>query len=715
MGDETQLAAIDRVQRCLLLSVLAIASNLFLAIPLVGDINLVFGSVFAFIAIFILPRHFTIVVVSCHLVSKLLIGYSPLFLLVHLFEILIIYLLVNRYVLILIASLGFWLVLGIPLLWLISTYGEVFLQELSVVIAIEKALTGILCASIAATIVALLPKKYLQEQFNSRENTLASNIFAICASILVVPLLIVSFIFITTSSRLNELSLVEKSEAIASSVSQITTAYIDKHAAVIEQVASMISNQSSLQNIHQVINEAQASVPSFFYITKTNDLGEFTFFAPEAFNELLVSLPAERMTVIDREFFQQAAISGETSISGALVSRALVATPMINIATPIMNDDDFDGIVFGSISLLTIRDLRLAIESVLNGELMVITDADNKLIYTSQSLSIPLLEAFLARPSYHYAITELPVISYEDQRFAYSKKQNAYSWNIYTLTNTEAFTSNIRTNFVIAALSLLLVIVVFLLFAYKLSQQISEPLMALIEPADKAPETLGRFAHSKEFSEVANKLKRSQFLMQNFENRLKQQVTEKTEQLESLNLQLAAQAREDGMTHLLNRSGFDEMANTAIKTNYRLGQSFSVALLDIDHFKKLNDTYGHPFGDKCLQAFSALLQRNCKRDTDIIGRYGGEEFILFMSGKDVDAHHRLMERIHEQTRKIKLKPSDSDETVSFSVSIGLCSVLGNVNMKLAEIVKLADEEMYKCKRNGRDQISKVTVGFSEPS
>jgi diguanylate cyclase (GGDEF)-like protein len=254
---------------------------------------------------------------------------------------------------------------------------------------------------------------------------------------------------------------------------------------------------------------------------------------------------------------------------------------------------------------------------------------------------------------------------------------------------------------------------IFLLFAYKLAHQITQPLVAMLNADEETVSLDNRYPNSKEFSDVANKLKRTQFLMRNFENRLKQQVNEKTEQLEQLNLQLAAQAREDGMTQLLNRSGFDELALNAIKTSYRLGQPFSLALLDIDHFKNINDNFGHLMGDKCLQAFSALMQRNCKRDTDIIGRYGGEEFVILMSGKNIHAHHQLMQNIHQQTRNISLKQADTGELIKFTVSIGICSVLGNANLELQEIVKLADEELYKCKRAGRDRISAMTVGYSD--
>jgi diguanylate cyclase (GGDEF)-like protein len=303
------------------------------------------------------------------------------------------------------------------------------------------------------------------------------------------------------------------------------------------------------------------------------------------------------------------------------------------------------------------------------------------------------------------------VLSYEGKHYAYYRQQSDYGWNIYVLTESVKLTKNIRDNFVIAGVILTIVVAIFLLFAYRLAQQISAPLQALVKSSDNAVDLQTHYSNSEEFSAVANKLKRSQFLMKNFENRLKQQVTEKTVQLEQLNLLLAAQAREDGMTQLLNRSGFDEMAINAIKTSYRLGQSFSLALLDIDHFKHINDTHGHPFGDKCLQAFSALMQRNCKRETDIIGRYGGEEFIILMAGNNVQAHHQLMKNINQQTQKIRLTPADSSEAVSFTVSIGICTMLGNVNLSLQDLTRLADEELYKCKHAGRDCISLVTVGY----
>jgi diguanylate cyclase (GGDEF)-like protein len=174
-------------------------------------------------------------------------------------------------------------------------------------------------------------------------------------------------------------------------------------------------------------------------------------------------------------------------------------------------------------------------------------------------------------------------------------------------------------------------------------------------------------------------------------------------------LQLAAQAREDGLTHLLNRRGFDEIAYNAIKTHQRLHQPISLALIDIDHFKLVNDNYGHSVGDECLKAFAELMQQNCKRETDIIGRYGGEEFVILMSGTNVNAHQQLIHHIQIQTQNMLVDIKDLPAPVSFTVSIGVCSLLGNSLLSLHEVVNIADEELYKCKRNGRNQLSIVTI------
>nr|WP_136252649.1 diguanylate cyclase [Ningiella ruwaisensis] len=707
-----QPSLIEYCQRCLFLSMLALVCNLFLPVSLIGEAKLSFGSIFVLLSIVILPTKFALFVLFSSILSLWLAGQNHIFIIAHALEITIIALIIYRNVFIMIAAFGYWLCIGMPFIWLMCNVSPPYLKEISLLVSIQYGLNGLLCAAIAASILAVMPSDYKQSEFVAKEHRLSSNIFAICASVLVVPILIISFLFIGNSSNEHEELWVDKIKSDAGHISQLTNAFIDEHKLIVEQVAALLRNGTEFSKVQQFMLDSQVSHPAFFNITVTDERGQFLYFAPEKYNSEIARLPPELQTVSDRNYFNAARNSGETFISNTLLSRGVVVAPMVSIAAPIITDGEFKGIVFGAINLDAIKNFRIQLEQLLDKQKIIITDAANLTIYASKSMQTDPLSVFLPMPTYNYIVSELPVLVYEDVHYVYHREQTSYGWKVYVLTESAYFSNAIRDYFVIAGISLAIVIAIFLLFAHKMAHRITAPLIALLESDQAEIDAIASYPNSKEFSDVANKLKRTQFLMRNFENRLKQQVNEKTEQLEQLNLQLAAQAREDGMTQLLNRSGFDELARNAIKTSYRLGQAFSLALLDIDHFKQVNDTHGHLFGDKCLQAFSALMQRNCKRDTDIIGRYGGEEFIILMSGKNIHAHHQLMQNIHHQTNQIRLKPANSDESVSFSVSIGICSVLGNVNLELQDIVRLADEELYKCKRGGRNQISVVTVGYT---
>jgi diguanylate cyclase (GGDEF)-like protein len=713
MTSSNQTTFIEHFQRCLFLAVLTIAANLFLTIPVIGDANVIFGSAFVLIALVLLPVRFSLVVLLISLLGLYLSNAAWLFIGLHAIEIILIAILLNRKIFIMVASIAFWLAVGMPALWLFLTYNSSFLQEVSLLVTMQYGLNGILNAAIAASVLAVIPLRYKQAEFSREEQTLSKNIFIICASIMVLPVLVISFIFISLSSRENEALLADKIKSNTTYVSQLTHSFLDEHKIIIEQHALLLSNNAPLENVHSLMLESQLLYPSFFNLTTADKAGNLLFFAPEKFNFEIGRLPSDMRTVADRDYFKQSRKSGKTVISNTLLSRGVVIAPMVSIASPIIKDGEFDGIIFGVINLDAIKNLRARIENLLGNDLVVITDSSDLVVYASEAMQTRPLSEFLPMPSYNYIISKLPVLTYEGKQYAYHRSSSLYGWNVYVLAESQTFTNTLKNNFVIAGFSLLLVMAIFLVFADKLARQLTAPLVSLLntDEGTSAPES--KHTNSKEFSDVANKLKRSQFLMRNFENRLKQQVNEKTEQLEQLNLQLAAQAREDGMTQLLNRSGFDELAINAIKTSYRLGQPFSLAQLDIDHFKLINDNHGHLFGDKCLKAFSALMQRNCKRDTDIIGRYGGEEFIILMSGKNINAHHQLMDNIHSQTRNISLKPSETSEAVRFTVSVGICSVLGNTSLSLQDIVKLADEELYKCKNAGRDRISFVTVGYTD--
>ncbi|MGQ8366598.1 sensor domain-containing diguanylate cyclase [Glaciecola sp. 1036] len=712
MGQKKQ-QFLENIQKALLLSLLVIASNLFLEIELFGDTELLFGSTFVILSLQLIPfRYASLVFIACllsmHQTNQL---WQELVMVT--LEFFAIAYLIHRRLLLIVASAIFWLFFGAPFLWILLQFGETGLKDISILLTIHTTLNSVLNAAIAASLLVIIPNSLQNQNIVGKQNRLASNIFALCASTLMVPLLLVSFVYTGDSAKEFEKLTSEDLSSKASFISQLTQSFLKEHELIIRQQADLISLNTPDYLVYQSMIVAQKRNPAFYNITSTDENGQFLLFAPEKFKQDLDNLSEEQKTVADRQYFLEAKRTERIFISNTIMSRGLIQGPMLSIAAPYFDNSAFKGIVFGAINLNAISDFRTKIENLLDDSSAIVTDKNGFVVFTTVDIQLPPISNFIPVTTYNLASKNLQSTMVNNMSYVYERENNSYGWRVYVLSDANTMMSHLEHVYYLVGISLILVLSIFLIFAYNLSSKITEPLVALLNSDGESKQTnKPLISISKEFDDVELKLKHSKFLVQNFENRLKQQVTEKTTQLEQLNLQLAAQAREDGLTHLLNRTGFDELAVNAIKTNYRLEQPFSLALLDIDHFKQINDNYGHPFGDKCLRAFSALLQRNCKRDTDIIGRYGGEEFIILMSGKNIDVHHQIIQNIHQQTMGLQQKVPNSNTNVSFTVSIGICSVLGNVNLSLYDIVKLADEELYKCKRGGRNRIAIRTYGYS---
>ncbi|AEI14911.1 diguanylate cyclase [Flexistipes sinusarabici DSM 4947] len=128
--------------------------------------------------------------------------------------------------------------------------------------------------------------------------------------------------------------------------------------------------------------------------------------------------------------------------------------------------------------------------------------------------------------------------------------------------------------------------------------------------------------------------------------------------------------------------------------------SFGLIMLDIDYFKEINDSYGHHVGDKVLKEFSLRMQR-CLREYDIIGRYGGEEFLVFLPDTDEEGTKRAAERLQNEIVDEPFYINDKEIVLSASFGITSCD---NPDENIQDVIKQADYALYEAKRNGRNQI-----------
>lgn len=160
----------------------------------------------------------------------------------------------------------------------------------------------------------------------------------------------------------------------------------------------------------------------------------------------------------------------------------------------------------------------------------------------------------------------------------------------------------------------------------------------------------------------------------------------------------------DSLTGIYNRRYFFLLAEKEVKKAYRYKRDLSVFMLDLDFFKKINDTYGHAAGDKVLQLTAKILTQNL-RSVDIFGRYGGEEFVIMLPETNSIDALKVAERIRRYIETTSFEVDDN-VIINITVSLGVCSepVKGTDITNLNKLIDGADQALYRAKRSGRNRV-----------
>lgn len=178
-----------------------------------------------------------------------------------------------------------------------------------------------------------------------------------------------------------------------------------------------------------------------------------------------------------------------------------------------------------------------------------------------------------------------------------------------------------------------------------------------------------------------------------------------TNEIEEIN-RLKTEATTDALTHLLNRNGLEQAAGTAWALCKRDKKKVGVILADIDYFKSYNDTLGHPEGDNILRQVADSVKSCFRRETDIISRIGGDEFLIFLSEVNDDRILEMAQSLSSSIINLKVTTASENNPGDFlSVSIGVATNTPQPDDLLVDLYKAVDKALYRAKRAGRNCIS----------
>jgi len=176
------------------------------------------------------------------------------------------------------------------------------------------------------------------------------------------------------------------------------------------------------------------------------------------------------------------------------------------------------------------------------------------------------------------------------------------------------------------------------------------------------------------------------------------------EELAVANEKLKALAVTDELTKLDNRRSFLEHIDLIWKQNHRLNIPVTILMIDVDYFKKYNDSLGHLEGDKALIAIAQCLKNNVKRETDFVARFGGEEFVCLLPFLEKNEALEFAKEMVQSVEEMKIPHPMSVHSKYVTISVGMATVVPNDNNSYSQLLDEADKALYSAKETGRNRV-----------
>lgn len=615
------------------------------------------------------------------------------------------------------ADIIYWIVVGIPLFYIyLNSLSELPNSYLTFII-LKQGINGLLYTALASIIVTLIPVRFhIKDKItNQKRKSFNQQLTYTFTQILTLVLLVSALIFNNHSLDQQQLAVKHSLEDSANHLGKATQTIIDDHFRTIDNAARWLSFSGSDQSHWQgLLSKLHQSYPNFISMLIADKQGIITAASPVArLNES--DLNNKTLSVMDRHYFQEAFFNQLTFISPAFLGRGFGNDPIVAISAPLYhvnNQIKPIGILEGSLDLTKFAQIDQRDINFKSGSI-VLVDENNLVIYASKSLKMQPLEPLSFSMSGLNYKTKLNMINFnnldsESPEYAYSKYILNNGWSLYVVVPFAPLLAQVEQQYLMTFTVLLFAFITTILLIQVISGRLTAPLETIAKKfsswdIDGGDKLMLNDTTPKEILTLSSSIQKSKQELLSYQLELEDKVALRTVELEKANTQLQALTEKDELTGLYNRRYTESHFSTLHDICKRNCSALAFCIIDIDHFKLINDTYGHQAGDTALVTIAELMKDFFKRDTDIVSRYGGEEFLIIMpqcNALQVEKHLNQFRQLVADTDII----INSNEKSKLTISIGaVISNAGEFN-HIDHWFKMADLNLYEAKENGRNKV-----------
>jgi len=609
------------------------------------------------------------------------------------------------------ADFLYWLIIGMPLTAVIIWFNSSESQEYLFFSLFKQSINAIFYTSLAVILLFVFSGK-LNRWVKSQQPPLVKNLKQYLHYILwIMSAFFVVGVCLYLSRNLNEIQeqqFEDKLDISSQYLGSIIENYVDEHKNAIAQIANKLSLIEP-SNYDDALITMHQFYPGFLTMLIANQDANLVAFSPRS---LMASLPKVGFNVADRSYFTQAFFHQSLFISAVFLGRGFGADPIVAISAPIYakNNHQPVGIVEGSLNLNLFEQVnRYAVNDRQID--VVLTDENDNIIYGESNLALTTLAKFNFSPDQEYLKHKLMIIDTygsNKQRYLYRQLVLSNGWKVFVLIEHKQLLQLIERQYLTIFMSLTVIFVLVVLVANQLANTLNRPLaFALKELAHgdgKGDYQEIPYDTPTEFLRLYDELQLSKAKLLKQQFILEEKVEKRTKELNEANNTLRELASKDSLTGLYNRRYLEIKFSELQAILARNSANMMVVMLDLDHFKKLNDEYGHLMGDNCLAYVGEAIQSKFDRRSDIVARFGGEEFIIITQ---YDGQGGVLEKLEELRAEIARHciVTDSHQEISVTISIGAIITKASLSESIADWIRLADEQLYQAKANGRNQLS----------